>query len=112
MSKQDTVVNEAEALIDNFNTLKEVADIFKNCQAAYKIIQTNYDRGPEDPQRVKVIIDLLDKSRYFIGELLERFKVMERNYAATKLRKKETDKAKEDLFRSFLPTIEFKLLQR
>ena len=31
MKKHDVITNEIEALIDNFNILKEVAEVFKNC---------------------------------------------------------------------------------
>ncbi|CDW88893.1 UNKNOWN [Stylonychia lemnae] len=122
LKKQDMITNEIDALIENFETLREIHEIFKNCQSAYKIIQTNYDREAEDPQRIKVVIDLLDKTRFFCGELLEKFKIAERNYAATviqvvvyifqKQRKKDTDKARDDLFRSFLPEIDNKLAMR
>eukprot|EP00347_Sterkiella_histriomuscorum_P013139 403365863 len=112
LKKQNIVTNEIETFLDNFTILKEVNEVFKNCQSAYKIIQTNYDRDAEDPLRIKIIIDLLDKTRYFCGELLEKFKVIERNYNASKQRKKETDKARDDLFKSFLPTIDYKQYQR
>ena len=54
--------------------------MFKNCHSAYKIIQTTYDREAEDTGRMRVILDALDKTRYLCGELLENFKIFERNY--------------------------------
>jgi hypothetical protein len=32
---------------------------------------------------MRVILDALDKTRYFCGELFEKFKVFERNYAVS-----------------------------
>ncbi len=83
LAKGNMVTNEVDTLIENFKILKEVFEIFKNSLQAYRIMQANYDREAEDPARVKVIIDMLDKSRYFCGELLERFKMFERNHIAS-----------------------------
>jgi len=74
------VPNEVDAMLENFGILREMFEIFKNSHQAYRIIYTNYDRNADDPNRVRVIIDLLDKSRYFCGEMSEKFKVFERNY--------------------------------
>lgn len=53
--------------------LKEVNTYFKNSASAYRIINTNYDRPAEELHKVRMIIDLLDKARFFSGEILERF---------------------------------------
>lgn len=74
------ITNEVDTMIENYGILKEVVEIFKNSHQAYKIIYTNYDRNGDEPNRVRVIIDLLDKSRYFCGEIFEKFKLIERNH--------------------------------
>jgi hypothetical protein len=81
--REDFITNEAMAFVENLHIFKEAFEIFKNCFSAYKIIQTTYDREPNDPIKTKAIIDVLDKVRYFCGEVYERFKVIERNYQST-----------------------------
>lgn len=84
ISRTDYVTNELEAFPQNLVFLREAYEIYKNCYSAYKIIQQTYERDPENPHKAKLISELLDKSRYFCGELLERFRVLERNFQANK----------------------------
>lgn len=71
------------AFESNFHNLKRAFEYFKNCSSAYKIINNNYDRQAEELSKAQNIIDLLDKTRYYSGELLERFKVIEKNYISS-----------------------------
>jgi hypothetical protein len=76
------ITNETEAFVENIHLIRTVFDTFKNCVSAFKIINNNYDRSAEQIGKARMVIDLMDKTRYFSGELLERFKVIERNYQA------------------------------
>ena len=74
------VSDEASALLDNFKVMQEAFEIYKNCCTAYQIIQQTYQREVKDTSKAKLAIDLMDKARFYCGELFERLKVMEKNY--------------------------------
>jgi hypothetical protein len=70
---KDRVLDEASAFLENYKNLKEVFEFLKNAISAYVIMNTNYDRKSSNLRKTKIFIDLLDKTRFFINEITQRF---------------------------------------
>lgn len=70
------VFDEVKAFVDSYKLLKEVFETFKNCVTAFKIINNNFFRSAEDIKKVGNLIDIINRTRYFAGEILEKFKVL------------------------------------
>jgi hypothetical protein len=72
--------DEIQTFSENYRLLKKTEIVLKDSATAFRLINQNYEREAETVEKVKCILDFLDKSRYYVGELLERFKVIEKNY--------------------------------